>query len=285
MQGPRKPVPAVLRSGTVTATTPPAIRDITRSIRDHAQGAAVLFDIDGVLAPIVPNAADAQVPPPVLALLGRLRDAYLLAGVISGRGMDDVDRLVPVPGLARGGNHGLEMAEPGAPAHLVPDATEPVKVLREFVDDLGPDVLAPHGAWMEDKGASVSLHYREAPDPGGAGEWLRATVRPAAIAAGLRAREGKMVLEILPDVDVHKGTALRALVRAAGARRVLYVGDDHTDADAWRSMRVMQDTGMIDRAHCVVADGPDVHPAVRAHADAAVAGPGGVVSLMRDLLP
>lgn len=252
-------------------------------MRRHPEDTAVLFDIDGVLAPIVPHAADARVPRRALDLLAALRDRYLLAGVISGRGMSDVDRMVPVPGLARGGNHGLEMAEPGAVAHLVPAAVEPVRVLRAFVEALPPDELDAHGAWMEDKGASVSLHYRQAPDPPATGEWLRATVLPAAVDAGLRTRDGKMILELIPDVDVDKGTALHALVRAAGARRVLYVGDDHTDADAWRRMRAMRDAGQVDLAHCVLADGPEVDPGVRAQADATVDGTDGVLDLMRML--
>lgn len=252
-------------------------------MRRHPRSTAVLFDIDGVLAPIVPHAADARVPREALDLLAALRDRYLLAGVISGRGMADVDRMVPVPGLGRGGNHGLEMAEPGAGAHLVPQAAGPVRVLRAFVEALSQDQLSAHGAWMEDKGASVSLHYREAPDPVATGAWLRATVLSSARHAGIRTRDGKMILELIPDVDVDKGTALQALVRAVGARHVMYVGDDHTDADAWRGMRAMRDARELDTAHCVVADGPEVDPAVRAQADAAVEGTDGVLDLMRML--
>jgi trehalose 6-phosphate phosphatase len=129
----------------------------------------------------------------------------------------------------------------------------------------------------------VSLHFREASDRGAAERYLRDEVAPAAEAAGLRTRGGKMILELLPDVDVDKGTALRALVREAGARMVLYVGDDRTDADAWRSMRAMRDAGEIEVAHCVVADGPEVDPSVRAAADAAVDGPAGVRHLMQAL--
>jgi len=259
------------------------VSDFLDDLRTHAGESAVLFDIDGVLAPIVPNAADARVPDEALALLGALANRYLLVGVISGRGMADVDRMVPVPGIARGGNHGLEVAGPGEQAHLVPHAEPAVQHLRAFVDGLDAQALAAHGAWMEDKGASVSLHYRESPDPSATGEWLRAEVRPAAIDAGLRTRDGKMILELLPDVDVHKGTALAAIVAAAAARRVLYVGDDHTDADAWRAMRDMAASGQVDRAWCVLADGPEVHSQVRAQADDTVAGTDGTLALMRAL--
>ena len=257
--------------------------DLIDDLRGHPTESALLFDIDGVLAPIVANAGDARVPDRALGLLGDLAGRYLLAGVISGRSVDDVDRMVPVPGIGRGGNHGLEVGGPGEAAHLVPGAAEPVERLRRFVDGLDADALAAHGAWMEDKGASVSLHYREATDPAASGDWLRAEVRPAALAAGLRARDGKMILELLPDVDVHKGTALTALVAAAGARRVLYVGDDHTDADAWTAMRHMAADGRLDTAWCVLADGPEVDAQVRAQADVMVAGTDGVLALMAAL--
>lgn len=257
--------------------------DLLDDLRGHPHESAVLFDIDGVLAPIVANAADARVPDRAQALLADLVGRYLLAGVISGRGMADVDRMVPVPGIARGGNHGLEVAGPGEQPHLVPAATEPVERLRAFIDALDARALAAHGAWMEDKGASVSLHYREAPDPGASGDWLRAEVRPAALAAGLRTRDGKMILELLPDVDVDKGTALAALVGAAGARRVLYVGDDHTDADAWRAMRQLVGSGVLVSAWCVLADGPEVDAGVRAQADEVVDGTDGVLALMAAL--
>ena len=275
--------PAWPAGGQVPVLASSAVRETVDDLRGHPRQSALLFDIDGVLAPIVPNAADARVPHEALSLLAALARRYLVAGVISGRGMADVDRMVPVPGIARGGNHGLEVARPGEPAHLVPDAQDAVARLREFVEALDADQLAANGTWMEDKGASVSLHYREAPDPARAGDWLREEVRPAAIAAGLRTRDGKMILELLPDLDVDKGTALAAMVAESGARRVLYLGDDHTDADAWRAMREMVADGRLDHAWCVLADGPEVDPAVRAQADHAVAGTDGVIALMRAL--
>jgi len=267
----------------VAAPLDAQVLGIAAAARRDAARTGLLFDIDGVLAPIVPNAGDARVPGEALDLLSMLTGHYLLVGAISGRAMADVERMVPVPGIARGGNHGLEVAAAGHDPHMVPEAAEPVAHLRAFVDALDRDVLGAQGAWVEDKGASVSLHYREARDPRATAEWLRAQVRPAAVAHGLRTRDGKMILELLPDVDVDKGTALRAIARESGAQRVLYVGDDHTDADAWREMRRMAAQGELDDAWCVVADGPEVDPSVRGAADATVPGTEGVLALMRHL--
>ncbi len=259
------------------------IADLARNLRHNAARAALLFDIDGVLAPIVPHAGDACVPDHTQSLLAALRDQYLLVGVVSGRGLADVDRMVPVPGLARGGNHGLEVALPGDAAQVVPEAMPHAAAMRQFVTAHPAATLMPHGVWLEDKGASVSLHFREAPDVAAADAYLQGQVAPAARAAGLRARHGRMILEVLPDVDVDKGTVVRQIVRTSGARVALYVGDDRTDMDAWRALRELVAGGELDAAWCVVADQPEVGGEVRDAADAAVPGTTGVLELLRAL--
>ena len=259
------------------------IADLARALQHDAGRTALLFDIDGVLAPIVPHAGDACVPDEALALLAALRDRYLLVGLVSGRGLPDVDRMVPVPGLARGGNHGLEVALPGGAAQLVAAARAHAPAMRAFVAAHPPDVLAPHGVWMEDKGASVSLHFREAPDTAAADAYLQTVVAQSAQLAGLRARRGRMILEVLPDVDVDKGTVVHEIVGASGARVAAYVGDDRTDMDAWRALRDMATAGQLDAAYCVVADQPEVGNDVRAAADLALEGTAGVLALLREL--
>lgn len=276
-------VSALLASPDVSDSSPDVIADLAHALRADAAHAALLFDIDGVLAPIVPHANDARVPAEAIALLGALRDRYLVVGVVSGRGLADVDRLVPVPGLARGGNHGLEVAPPGQAAHLVPGARAHEATMRAFVAAHPAQALAPHGVWLEDKGASVSLHFREAPDPVTAEAYLAGPVADAARAAGLRVRTGRMILEVLPDVDVDKGDVVREIVRAAGATTALYVGDDRTDMDAWHALRDMRSGGEIAHALCVLADQPEVDDAVRAAADITVHGTAGVLALLRAL--
>ncbi len=242
---------------------------------------ALLFDIDGVLAPIVPHANDARVPDEALDVLARLARRFLVVGVVSGRAMADVDRMVPIPGLARGGNHGMEVAAPGGEAELVAEARALMPALRAFVEACPGDDMAAHGAWLEDKGASVSLHFRESADPDAAEAYLEGTVADRARALGLKVRRGRMIVEVLPDVQVDKGTAVREIVQSAGAEAAMYVGDDRTDMDAWRGLREMVDEGLLQRAVCVLADQPEVGDDVRAAADMAVAGTVGVVDLMR----
>ena len=180
--------------------------------------AAILLDVDGTLAPIVDRPEDARVPVETRAELERLRDRYALVACVSGRRSDDARRVVGVDGLVYVGAHGLELA---------PDA-------ERYRDDL--HALADEVDWpIEDKDLTLAFHYRDVDDEEAAVERLE---RVADLAAehGLKTRWGRKVLEVLPPVEVHKGTAVRALLEARGLRRALYAGDDSTDLDAFRAL-------------------------------------------------
>ena len=158
--------------------------------------------------------------------------------VVSGRGIDDLRARVGVDGITYVGDHGFTIEGPGIsyrhPA-LDTHAAALDTVARDFA------ALAVPGASVERKGATVAFHVRGvAPD-------LKAeALRRAEIMIRrrkLRATEGKEQIEARPPVDWHKGMAvLYVLVKRYGrdwptAVRALYVGDDATDEDAFRSLR------------------------------------------------
>jgi trehalose 6-phosphate phosphatase len=116
------------------------------------------------------------------------------------------------------GCHGLELS---------PDAARWSDEIHRFA--AGVD-------WpVEDKGLTVSFHYREAADEDAALEYLQ-EVAERARAAGLVPRFGRKVLEIRPPVEADKGTAVTALLEEARLRRALYAGDDTTDLDGFRAL-------------------------------------------------
>ena len=183
---------------------------------------AVLLDVDGTLAPIVARPELSKVPSETRAELRRLVARYLLVACVSGRSGVDAAELVGVKGIRVVGNHGLE---------LDPRAVGLAEAVRQF----GSALEIPDGVRLEDKELSVSLHYREAPDPEAAERWL-VEVAAAALEEGLDPRWGRMVLELRPDVPADKGTAVRALLAESCATRALYAGDDVTDLDAFAGL-------------------------------------------------
>src|SRR6185295_12412912 len=89
--------------------------------------AAILLDVDGVLAPIVPRPEDARVPDDLRDELRRLDARYALVACVSGRDGADARTVVGVPELSYVGNHGLE---------LDPAADEWAGRLADFLDSV-----------------------------------------------------------------------------------------------------------------------------------------------------
>jgi trehalose 6-phosphate phosphatase len=217
--------------------------------------------VDGTLAPIVARPELSAVPETTRDELERLVSRYLLVACVSGRGGDDARRLVGVPGIRVVGNHGLE---------LVPDGEALAARIAAFRNETGLPV--------EDKGLSLSYHYREAEDEAAALAELEA-VAERAKAAGLAPRWGRKVLEIRPPVDADKGTAIRALLTEAGATRALYAGDDATDLDAFAGLRA----GGLDRAVCIAVASDEGPRELADAADLLVGSPEELAALLREL--
>jgi trehalose 6-phosphate phosphatase len=235
-------------------------RSAVARLAEEPARAAILLDVDGALAPIVPRPEDARVPPETQAELRRLHGRYALVACISGRAGDDARRVVGVPELVYVGNHGLE---------LEPASRVWAQRLLLFMANVDwPD--------LEDKRLTASLHYRNAADE----DEARATLEEIAARArkaGFVARFGRKVLEILPPLHADKGTALRRLLVERGLTRALYAGDDTTDLDAFRALEPF-DVGI--RIAVASPEGP--HELADA-ADLVVEGPPGLLDLLRRL--
>ncbi|HEY1317737.1 MAG TPA: trehalose-phosphatase [Gaiella sp.] len=233
--------------------------DLLVRLAAEPQLAGILLDVDGTLAPIVERPEDARVPEVTRHELARLATRYALVACVSGRPGDEVTRLVDVPGVAVVGEHGLELA---------PDAKEWADRVAAFAS--GVDWPA------ERKPLSISFHFRRADDEAAARAYLT-RVEAAARAEGLVPRWGRMVLEVRPPVEAHKGTAVAALLRRANVVRGLYAGDDTTDVDAFAGL------DGLDLGVRVAVDSPEAPDALLAAADVVVEGTDGLLALLREL--
>jgi trehalose 6-phosphate phosphatase len=228
-------------------------------------GSAILLDVDGTLAPVVRHPELSAIPEETHRVLAGLAGRYGLVGCVSGRRFADLRRLVANERIALAGCHGLEGA-----AGFAPEAAAWLPAIAQAAALVGP-VARAVGAWVEDKGVALNVHYREAPDPARAGQEL-AALAGAIEALGLRVRHGRMSLEVLPPVAIDKGTAVRRLVRESGTRRSLYAGDDATDVPALLA------------ADLAIAVRSDESPAeLLAAAAIVVDGPAGLLDLLRGL--
>ncbi len=242
----------------------------------------MLVDVDGTIAPIVPRPEDARLLEGVRETLIELRDRVRLLGFVSGRGLADAQRIVGLDGVAYAGNHGMEIQRLGEDPGLAAGVEEHLAAIAAFAASWPAERLEAADLRMEPKGATLSIHARGARDPDAA-RLLLAQVASEALDRGLVPTPGREVLEVRPPVAIDKGTAVRALLRDSGARVAMYIGDDRTDADAWRALRALATEGALDVAIGVAVAAGEVSPAVREAADVEVPGPPGALGVLRFL--
>ena len=199
----------------------PGSDDLLAQLAAQPAEAGLFLDFDGVLAPIVERPEDAVPPPETRAELERLVGRYALVAVVSGRMSEDVRTRLGVDGVVCIGSHGLE---------LEPQADRWRRGLAAF---------AASAPWppeeIEVKGLAVAFHFRGHDDEAAAVRRLDAIAEDA-VCQGLMARYGRKILEVLPPVGSHKGTAVRRLLEEHGLRRGLAAGDDTTDIDAFAAL-------------------------------------------------
>lgn len=214
--------------------TPEALH-LFRTFAEGPPPRLVATDLDGTLAPIVDRPQDARVPPATLAVLDRLTRAATVA-VITGRDLNTARRMVPCEGVVIVGSHGLEAS---FDSPLLPEVDRialaaALEEAEQRVLEAAPSIYLN----IERKAISTAFHFRTAPE-------LEPVVRKALtpLPRGLRLREGRMVLEVLPDARGGKDVALLALEDTMNARSLLVMGDDQTDVAMFRAARTLRDRG------------------------------------------
>lgn len=197
---------------------------------------ALFLDVDGTLVPIAPAPDAVVVDGRVIALLDRLDTALDGAvALISGRTIAKLDELFAPLRLAGAGNHGLERRNAagtvtGPDPDMDPAALDPVRAA--FADF----AAATDGVLVEDKIASVALHYRRAP---GAEPDARRLARRLAAALGpaFHVQHGKMLAEVRP-AGTDKGRMVDAFMAEPpfAGRVPVFIGDDITDEDGFEAV-------------------------------------------------
>jgi len=212
------------------ADAPPPLADLAE--------ASLFLDFDGTLVTLADRPDGIEVPRHLPSLLDRV--AAALGGrlaILTGRALADLDRHLAAPHLAAAGSHGLELRGVEAEDTAAPQA------LAEARTALAHFAAGAPGLLVEDKPASVALHYRLAPERESA---ALALAESLAARTGLAVQRGKMVVELRPP-GADKGDAVRALMAEppfAGAVPVV-VGDDLTDEDGFRAAAALGGFGIL----------------------------------------
>jgi trehalose 6-phosphate phosphatase len=210
----------------------------------------ILFlDYDGTLTPIAQSPPQALLPLENKELIERFTQIpQIQVVVISGRSLLDVKQMVGIEGINYIGNHGWEIEgssmhfESLIPVHI---ASMMNKIKYELITQLS-DV---QGAYVEDKGVTLSVHYRQvARDK----ELLVRRIFdhiciPYRRQNLIKIFAGKKVIELRPPVEWDKGKAAlwflrkQEILHGKGNVLPIYIGDDRTDEDAFM---ILKDKGI-----------------------------------------
>jgi trehalose-phosphatase len=219
------------------ATAPPAglPGELWRAVAAAAHRLLVL-DYDGTLAPLREDRDTAFPLPGALPVLERIAaDPRTTLAIVSGRPVADLDRLLRLPGAHAIGEHGWEGRAPGGPIELHPLPEGCAAALARAADAAA---ARGFGDRLERKRASVMAHTRGLPAARARAveSACRALWAEAAGTAPLRLRPVDGGLE-LRAVGRDKGTAVRDLLGGCPpGTTAVYIGDDHTDEDAFRAL-------------------------------------------------
>ena len=202
----------------------------------------LLSDYDGTLTPIVSRPDEAILSPEVREKLRALAEKPAFSvGIISGRSLSEARAMVGIKGIYYAGNHGLEIEGPGL-EFVSPEAATAQTTIKDLVRELSAGLGGIKGIIIEDKGLSLSVHYRlvSKDEESRVAEIFHQITSPLLDEEKIRVTSGKKVWEVRPPIDWHKGKAVEAIKEEIKALLKLeqlvtiYMGDDTTDEDAFR---------------------------------------------------
>ncbi|WP_287155072.1 trehalose-phosphatase [Candidatus Solincola tengchongensis] len=253
------------------------MNDWVTEFRNDPRHSGIFLDFDGTISDIAPSPRGAVLHPRAADLLPRLARHYPLC-VLSGRRVADVASLVGLPHIHYVGVHGMEWLEGDEP-RLDPEVLPYLPALDRARAEIREILPGLPGVILEDKMASLTLHFREAPH---SEEQVVHLGESLALRLGLGLKRGRKSVEIRPPVEIDKGTVIIRLSRGWKLRRGLFAGDDLTDVDGFRGLRYLMREGGFEGVAVAVLSG-ETPVELEAVADLSVRGPEGLLELLSRL--
>lgn len=223
---------------------------------------SIITDIDGTISKIAPTPNEALVTNSMRETLVKLNEKFKLVAVISGRSVENARKMVDVEGLLYVGNHGLEFLK-DEQLYVRPEVEKYLPQIKKMGQkiEMG-DLSCINGLIFEDKGICYSIHYRLSDSSENAREKILTTLIADPECKKMKISEGRCLIELKPPVSYDKGTILDEIIQEYHLKKIIYLGDDITDLDAFRTLKKLENEGKISNARVLVIS-PEIPPYVK----------------------
>ncbi len=212
----------------------------------------ILTDIDGTISEIADTPEEAVVTPSMQKELFKLKEKFQMVGVISGRSAQNAKAMIGIDGILYVGNHGMEYIKDDE-SFIDPEAVKYLANIKKIAEKLKNSELSKiEGLMFEDKGICISIHYRKCELQENARKRILDALNDSIDTKELKVIEGRKVVELKPPISRDKGFIVEKILKKYDLNRVIYLGDDITDFDAFTKFNELEKKGKIKTASILV---------------------------------
>jgi trehalose 6-phosphate phosphatase len=212
----------------------------------------IITDIDGTISSIEPLPHQALITDNMKEILNNIQLKFKLLAIITGRSLEDALEMINIPGILYIGNHGMEYLRDN---EIVTDkkTLDYIPKISEIHNELKnePNIKIP-GIILENKRACISIHYRSTKDPQSARKTILKTLNNIETPEGLQIKEGRKIIEVKPIIGNDKGKIINKIAKNYHAKKLIYLGDDVTDVDAFQEISKLSNEKIIDGTSILV---------------------------------
>ncbi|HML04201.1 MAG TPA: trehalose-phosphatase [Methanobacterium sp.] len=196
---------------------------------------ALITDIDGTISEIVPTPGEAVVSEDMKQIIEKIAKKYKFTGVMTGRSINNALDMIGNKNLIYIGNHGMEQLKNGK-IWIDPEVKKYVPHIKKLAKSLKKDLKDHECILFQDKELSFTVHYRLCDNGDKIRKKALDTIASIKDSKNLKISEGRKVIEIRPPAGHNKGSILQKFIFENKIKKMIYLGDDITDVDAFRKL-------------------------------------------------
>jgi len=212
---------------------------------------AIITDIDGTISEIAPTPMEAMVKPEIKDKIEKIADKFKFTGVMTGRNINNAMEMVGSKKIIYIGNHGLEQYKNGK-ISIEPQVKQYIPFMKKLRREIQKKLKDYECILFQDKELSFTVHYRLCKTSDEARQKALEIIHSIKGSKNLKITEGRKAIEIRPPVGQDKGTVLQKFISDNHIKKIVYLGDDVTDADAFNKLKELKGAGKVNSVGIVV---------------------------------